>query len=89
MSIRVLIADDDTLVRAGLRMMIETCPALHAEDTPSSSADVLESRRMFETIIFDNNETAIYLWCRATTLEDAGMAAVAEVLQQTVAALAA
>ena len=47
-----------------LRMMIETCPALHAEDTPSSSADVLESRRLFETIIFDNNETAIYLWCR-------------------------
>lgn len=31
----------------------------------------------------------IYLWCRATTLEDAGMASVAEVLQQTMAALAA
>lgn len=31
----------------------------------------------------------IYLWCRATTLEDAGMAAVADLLQQTVAALAA
>jgi DNA-binding transcriptional LysR family regulator len=29
----------------------------------------------------------IYLWCRTTTLEDAGMAAVADVLQQTVAGL--
>jgi DNA-binding transcriptional LysR family regulator len=29
----------------------------------------------------------IYLWCRTTTLEDAGMTAVAELLQQTVVTL--
>ncbi len=50
-----------------LRLMIEACPALSESD---SSAPVLsEHRDRLREVIFDRNETAIYLYCRSELAE--------------------